>query len=123
MNKPIAIAAILATLTVGVHVFLASPSVIELVRASALPQELQVVLRVVWHGISVTLAGIAAGLWWLTTHRNLALTVALSGVQVAFAALFIGFGLGQLGSLATMPQWVVFLLIPALTFWGVRRQS
>lgn len=121
MNKPIAAAAVLATVTVGVHVFLGGPEINAPVRQSDLPELVRVTSWVVWHGISVILIVIAAGLAWLAAHRNPALAMTLSAIQIGFALLFLGFGLSQLGEVWSMPQWAIFLLIPALTFWGMRK--
>lgn len=39
---------------------------------------------------------------------------------LAYAGLFIGYGLAYVGTLWQTPQWIVFLLISALALVGLR---
>jgi len=77
------------------------------------------VTDVVWHGVTVTLICLAGALFWLTWHENPALLWMTCAIQVGFAGLFVWYGITQLRSLWPMPQWIIFLGVPALTIWGV----
>lgn len=118
MNIALLVAAGLMTLTVFIHIFMGGPVIMLPVRRSSLPRLVRAVMDVVWHGVTVVLICIAGGLFWLTWHQNPALLWALSAIQIGFAALFIWYGLHQLRNLYMMPQWVIFLGIPALSLWG-----
>jgi len=119
MNLIILLAASLMSVTVLIHVFIGGREVMRPLRASSLPPLVRAVSDVVWHGVTVVLICLAAGLFWLTWHDNPALMWMICAIQVGFAALFIWYGATQLRSLWPMPQWVIFLGVPALTIWGM----
>jgi len=114
-------AAALMGLTVLVHAFLGGPEVYTPIRSSLLDPQLIAVLSVIWHGVTVVLFAMTLGLIWMVRHHSPALALIIAGIQVGFAALFIGYGLSDLGTLAPMPQWIIFLLIPALMALGFRK--
>ena len=118
MNTPIMIGAGLMALTTGVHVFAGGPEIMRPIRKADLPREVIATADVVWHGITVILALTAIGLAWLAFNTNPPLLWMLTGVQLGFAALFVGYGLTRLGNLTKMPQWIIFTGVPALTLWG-----
>ncbi|MFT7595080.1 MAG: hypothetical protein ACI8R4_002406 [Paracoccaceae bacterium] len=118
MNATLLLAAIIMTVTVGVHVFLGGPVIMRPLRQSPLPRLVRTVADVVWHGVTVTLICLAGALFWLTWHDNPALLWMTCAIQFGFAGLFIWYGVTQLRSLWPMPQWILFLGIPALTIWG-----
>jgi hypothetical protein len=47
----------------------------------------------------------------------------LSGSQLGFAALFVSYGLSRLGTVVPMSQWIIFLIIPAMTRFGQSRRK
>lgn len=118
MNYPILLAAVLMALTVFIHVFMGGAVVMKPLRQTPMPRLIHAVMDVVWHGVTVTLICLALGLFWLAWNENPALLWMICAIQIGFAALFIWYGLTQLRSLKPMPQWVIFLGIPALTLWG-----
>ena len=118
MNIAIFAAALLMGLTTLIHVFMGGPEVMTPTRASDLSRLVRAVLDVVWHGITVVLACLAAALLWLAFHDNMALLWLVCAIQIGFAALFLWYGARQLRSLWPMPQWILFLGVPALTIWG-----
>lgn len=121
MNKPMMMAAGLMGLTFFVHLFAGGPEVSQPIQASTLDPVVRAVALVVWHGVSVMLAVMAAALVWLAYRENTALALMTIAIQLGFAALFIGVGWVQLGTLAPMPQWSIFVIIPALTGYAMRR--
>ena len=112
------VAAGIMTLTVFVHVFMGGPEIMRPVHATQMPKVVAAVMDVIWHGITVTLAVIAAALFWLSWQPNAPLLITISAIQLGFAGLFLWYGLTRLGSLWPMPQWVVFLGVPALCLWA-----
>lgn len=118
MNIVILLAAVLMTLTIFVHVLMGGPEIMKPLRQAPLPRLVRAVMDVIWHGITVVLICLSGGLFWLTWHDNPPLLWMVCAVQVGFATLFIWYGAAQLRSLWPMPQWVIFLGVPALTIWG-----
>lgn len=122
MNPPILAASALMAITTAVHVFSGGPEIHVPIQASSLSADLRAISAVIWHAITVILAGFAVALVWLSLKRNEPLAWLIIGVQLGFAALFIFYGLTMLDSLWPMPQWIVFLIIPTIMLWGMRRQ-
>ncbi len=116
-----AVAALLMALTFFVHVFAGGPEVYTPLRHAGLSAVLTAFSSVLWHMVSVTLAVLALALAVLSVRPDPVFETLLSGLQLAYAALFIAYGFVDLGSLWPMPQWIVFLIIPVLTFLGQRR--
>jgi len=114
LNRPLLSAAALMTLTVLIHAFVGGPEVYAPVRVSALEPVALSVMSVVWHVITAILALMAVGLFWLARHRCQPLEVMLIAIQICFAAVFIGYGIVDLGNLTQMPQWIIFLVGPGL---------
>ena len=119
INRSYAVAALLMTLTVGLHVFGGGPEVHDPIRASALPDVVRAIGSVLWHGVTWMLILMAVALGWLTYHRNIALFVMVAAVQAGFAALFVFYGWTVLGTLWLTPQWIIFTVIPAVMFFGL----
>ena len=120
MSLPVLLAAGLMSVTVVVHVMMGGPEIMNPLREAGLPPVIQTVMNVIWHAVTVVLFCLAVALFWLTWNPNTALLMIVSAIQVGFAGLFIWYGLTQLQSLWIMPQWVVFLGVPALAVWGAR---
>jgi len=118
MNLILLLAAGLMCVTVLIHVFMGGTKVMHSLRATQLPRLVRAVLDVVWHGVTVVLICLAGALFWLSWHENPALLWMVCAIQVGFAALFIWYGATQLRSLWPMPQWIIFLGIPALSIWA-----
>ncbi len=92
-------------------------------QAALADQGLAAFAAVLWHAVTVVLAVLAAGLWVLAQRHDPAFEAVLSAIQLGFAALFVFYGLTRLGALAPMPQWIIFLAIPALTRFGQSRKA
>ncbi len=118
MNAIILLAAVLMSVTVVVHVVIGGREVMHPLRRSDLPPLVRAVIDVVWHAVTVVLICLAAALFWLAWNENMALLVIVNAIQIGFAVLFIYYGATQLRSLWPMPQWIIFLGVPALTTWG-----
>lgn len=109
-------AAGITVLTTLVHIFLGGPEVHDPLLASNAPDIAKAVGSVVWHATTAILAINGAALFVAVGKPALrqAITALISAQFLAFAGLFIAYGLDRFGSLWPMPQWIVFLLVPAL---------
>lgn len=113
-----AVAAALMALTVVVHVVMGGPEVHDPLLVIVQNPVLGAFVSILWHAVTVVLIVLAVGLALLSRKSDPALELVLSGIQIGFALLFIGYGASRLGTLMIMPQWIIFLLVPALTRLG-----
>ena len=121
MNIPIIICAAFMTLITGVHVIGGGPEYHAEYQSTLPTAHLTSMAGVLWHAITVNLAVMSVSLFWLARNPSAPLAAALSAIQIGWAVLFLYYGLTQLGSPWPMPQWIPFLLIPLLTFYGLRQ--
>lgn len=117
------LAAGLMALTVLLHVIGGGADVHQPLRAALPAPELAAYASVLWHAVTVVLAVLAGGLWVLATRDDPAFEAVLSGIQIGFAGLFVVYGLTRLGTVMAMPQWMLFLALPALTRFGQSRSA
>jgi hypothetical protein len=104
-----------------IHLFVGGPEVHAPLQAALHDSGLAAFAAVLWHAVSVVLGALTFGLWVLAERRDIAFEAILSGVQIGFAAIFFFYGLTRLGDVSLMPQWVIFVAIPALTRFGQSR--
>ncbi len=116
------LAAALMALTLLIHVFAGGPEVDIPMQAALSDAGLAAFAAILWHAVTVVLAVLAIGLWGLALRDDPLLESVLSGIQIGFAGLFLAYGLARLGTLWPMPQWIIFLAIPALTRFGQSRR-
>ena len=122
MNRWVLAAAALSCLTLAVHVFGGGRDVHEPLLAAGLPADLRLYVSVTWHAVTAvlladTIALVVAA--FVPTMRR-TLVVVVIGQYLAYAALFVVYGIDYLGTLLTAPQWIVFLAIAALGAPGLR---
>ena len=117
------LAAALMGLTVLVHLFGGGAEVHDPLQAALSNPFLAAFAAALWHMVTVVLMVLAGGLWVLAQRHDSALEAILSGIQLGFAAVFIFYGLTRLGTVMPMPQWIIFLIIPALTRFGQSRRT
>lgn len=123
-NYWMAAASLLLCVTAAVHVFLGGPEIHHVVQATdALPIEIRAISAVLWHAVTVVLLVLATGCLWLIGHPNPPLANVMIAVQLGFAGLFVFYGMARLQTLWIMPQWIIFLLIPAVMGLGMLRQG
>lgn len=113
-----ALAAGLMGVTVLIHVYMGGPEYHDQYQTIITDPGYRAMAAVLWHAVTVVLVVLTGGLLWLARGSNPPLELALAGIQVGFALLFIWYGLSRLGTLWPMPQWLIFLGIPALTRLG-----
>lgn len=115
------VSAALMGLTFLIHVFAGGPDVHTPLQMALTAPGLAAFAAILWHAVTVVLTVLTFGLWWLADRDDPKFEAVLSGIQIGFAALFIGYGALRLGTLWPMPQWIIFLAIPALTRFGQSR--
>ncbi len=122
MNLWLLSAAALSLVTTGVHVLAGGPDVHDPLLALDMPPILKVYVSLLWHASSAVLAVNSIALLWASIRRRhrVALAAAVVAQYLAYAGLFMGYGLAYVGSLWQTPQWVIFLLISALALLGLR---
>lgn len=121
MNRWMLAAAGALLLTTWVHVYLGGPEIHHVIQVSDLPPDLRALSAVLWHAVTIALLVFAAGCIWLARTPNPALVLLIGAIQVGYAGLFLFYGVTRLGTLWVMPQWIIFLLVPALMVIGLRR--
>ncbi len=122
-SYPTAIAAALMAMTLGIHLFMGGPEVHEAMLAGLQLPGLRAFASVLWHAVSVNLLVFSVALAALALRPNRALEATLAATQIGFAGLFLAYGAIVLGSVWPMPQWLIFLTIPALTRFGQARRT
>jgi len=125
VNISILLAALLSFLTLGAHIFGGQPEIMVPVFESELSNYLKTILMVIWHAVSAILIINSAALLFASLKNQHRLTIVnIISIQYLFwAALFIFYGIKNLGTLWTMPQWIAFILIPALALWGLKQNK
>ncbi len=121
MNRWMLAAAAGLLLTTWVHVFLGGPEIHQIIQASDMHPGVRAIGAVLWHAVTVNLLVFAVACLWMSQRPNPALAILVCGIQIGFAALFVFYGLTLLGTVWLMPQWVIFLLVPAVMMMGLRR--
>ncbi len=111
----------LALAMTGVHVFVGGRLIAEPLLASGLPALPRMTLYLVWHGITVVLAGMALlaadALFWRKRADAVYLLSGLAGVFTLLGLATIArFGVSPLD----LPQWILFAPMSAAAFFGAR---
>ena len=121
MNILTLIAALMSALTLGVHTFLGGPEIYDPILGSDLENIFKTIFAVTWHiATTVMIVNSAALLYAAFKPEQRVGIVALVSLQyLAWAGLFIFYGLTRLDSIWPMPQWIAFILIPALALLGL----
>ena len=120
MSKSILLAAVISTITIGLHVYGGGIEVYQPILSANLTPILKAYTSILWHSVTVILVINTGGLF-LAAFKPLQLKILslLISIQyLAFAGLFIFYGLSQLGTLLLMPQWIIFICMSALTLFG-----
>ncbi len=107
------LAGALSLATAALHVFGGGPEFHQPALDSALPAPWKAAFSTIWHAITAMLA--FAGLFLifagLALHKNRLLLWLILSLNLAFAALFVGYGWVRLGTLWDLPQWTIFAAI------------
>jgi len=116
-------AAGLTAFTFALHLIGGTPEINAPVRASDFEPALRSILSVVWHMITLTLLVMASATLWLAKHRNPPLYWMVLSLNLGYVALFLGYGIYDLGSIFVLPQWTLFAAISLCLLIGQWRRS
>lgn len=125
MNRWLLASGILSLVTTGIHLFAGGPDVhVPLLESSPSPL-LQTYVSLLWHATSAILLINSVTLLFAAADRRcrLPLAIAVIAQYLAYAALFMCYGLAYLGSLAQTPQWAAFILMAGLAAVGARSDA
>lgn len=123
MNKEFVGLALLMAGTVVGHVILGGPDYPEQFSAVLESDRLRAMALALWHAATVALIAFAACYLLLARGPNPALLWVTSLIQLGWVALFLFYGLTNLGEIWTLWQWVLFLAFPLLAFWAEQRRG
>lgn len=123
LNIPFAVASAALVGIAAIHAFMGGPEINVPVQLSDLHPVVRSVMAVIWHAITVLALIMAGSMAWSARHANTPLVLSVLAVNLGFIAVFLAVGIGQLGNILQMPQWVLFLAVSALIGWGLMRQT
>ncbi|NLH83771.1 MAG: hypothetical protein GX458_23420 [Phyllobacteriaceae bacterium] len=120
MNRWILASSLLSFAVVSVHVFAGGPDVHDPLLAAGASATLNTYVSVLWHATTAVLLVDAVALFVAAVHRGsrAALVGIVTSQYLAYAALFVGYGLHRLGSLLVTPQWIAFVVISVVALIG-----
>ena len=117
MSKRLTLAALILGATTAIHVFLGGPEVYAPLWDAAPDRTLQLYTALLWHFVTAFFILSALGMGWAArapaARRQTVLGV--TALTLAMGGLFFALGLTLLGEPWTAPQWIICLLIAALT--------
>jgi len=126
MKRSMLAAALLATLTAAVHLFVGTAEIAAPLPCADLPTEVRYVLYACWHLVSVALV-LSALLLALATHprhgeQMRPATRFAAALWLAFGLVFVAIGVAVDGGalLGVLPQWTLLLPVGALALWASR---
>lgn len=125
MNIKILLAALLSSLTLGIHVFAGGSDVHIPILESELSDPLKTIISVIWHAITAILLINAIALVYAGFNPDYKKPIILliSAQYFFWAGLFIFYGIKDFASIWTMPQWIAFIIIPILAIAGLRNKN
>jgi len=127
MNRLQFSAAILATLTAGIHIFAGTPEIETPLLQSAMPQEVRLLLLACWHLVSVCLTISAIGFFIGARPANKVsgrqMVQLLSFLWIAFGLVFVTVAMvyGGTPMLVRLPQWVLLFPVGVLGVCGSKQ--
>lgn len=123
MNIPLNLAGAIMVLTTAVHVFAGGPEYHDVYQTVLPTPHLAAMSAVLWHAITINLIVFAGAYFWLALYPSRPLLIAIVAMQTGWILLFLFYGVSMLGSLWLMPQWVIFLTVLLLSFYGAARRE
>lgn len=123
INKTIATAGVLSLILTAIHVFGGGADVHGPILASELDNVLKGFSSVVWHAVTANL--LLCGFMLLYASYNKVVeklfTLIVIAHFLAYAGLFMFYGLSRFDTLFVMMPWVAFLFISAVATIGISR--
>lgn len=123
LNPFFAASAVLTGLVIPLHIFGGGPEFPGVIMASGLDALQSSMYMILWHAVTVVLTGCTlayAAAAWSDRFTTAALFAAFQ--FLGFAGLFLVYGTIGLGTIWTLPQWVLFTAIVAVSAPGFFRR-
>jgi hypothetical protein len=117
------LAALILVAAFAVHTFVGGPEVYAPLQTAGLDPVLTAILSTVWHVVTATLALIALAALWLIRAPNAPLAALITAFTLAYAALFLFYGLARFGDVLTLPQWTIFAAAAVAQGWALTRKA
>ncbi|MEO9460461.1 MAG: hypothetical protein ABJE63_03110 [Lentilitoribacter sp.] len=123
INKTIAIAGVLSLVLTAIHVFGGGADVHGPILASGLDNILKGFSSVVWHAVTANLLLCSFMLLYASYNKAIQTPFTLIVIAhfLAYAGLFIFYGLSRFDTLFVMMPWIAFLFISAVATIGIIR--
>ncbi len=120
-NRFLIVAGVLSLGLTGIHVIGGGQDVhVPLLQSNA-DDVVKGFASVVWHGVTAALLICSVMLLVAATNDRLRVgyTAVVLAFYLAFAGLFLGYGMLRFGSVLLMPPWIGFLIISAVAAMGL----
>ncbi|MEP3197134.1 MAG: hypothetical protein ABJO57_04630 [Lentilitoribacter sp.] len=123
INKTIATAGVLSLILTAIHIFGGGADVHGPILASGLDIVLKGFSSVVWHAVTANLLLCSFMLLYASYNKEIQTPFTLIVIAhfLAYAGLFIFYGLSRFDTLFVMMPWIAFLFISAVATIGVIR--
>ena len=123
-NKTIAISGVLSLALTALHVFGGGPDVHVPLLESDASNVLKGFVSVIWHGVTATL--ILCSVMLLIAAQNEKFRTILTGLvtahYLAFAGLFLFYGITRLGTVFLMLPWIGFVVVATVALIGLAQE-
>ncbi|WP_437669186.1 DUF3995 domain-containing protein [Sorangium sp. So ce131] len=125
MDSLLSSATVIAGVTAAIHAFVGGPEVLPPLHRARVDRLVTATHELCWHGVTATLALMAAGLafaWARGGEAALIVPFAVAALSVLFGGIALVLGVSRFGTPFAMPQWVLFFplaLVCALRAAGV----
>lgn len=123
INKTIAASGVLSLGLTALHIFGGGQSVHVPALESDATDLVKAFVSVVWHGVTANLLICSVMLLmaaWAETYRTVLTSLVIAN-YLAFAGLFLFYGVTRLGTVFLMMPWTIFLLIVVVAGIGLVR--
>ncbi|MEP2980314.1 MAG: hypothetical protein ABJO86_12560 [Lentilitoribacter sp.] len=123
INKTIATAGVLSLILTAIHIFGGGADVHGPILASGLDIVLKGFSSVVWHAVTANLLLCSFMLLYASYNKEIQTPFTLIVIAhfLAYAGLFIFYGLSRFDTLFVMMPWIAFLFISAVATIGIIR--
>lgn len=108
------LAMVMAILIFAAHTFMGTFEILVPMREAGMDPLLNSFVAVIWHLISVALAGFALLHIWLWRRPEQMVAWALVATYAGFVGVFLYYGISDLGTVWLMPQWLFFVICGGL---------
>jgi hypothetical protein len=108
-------AAVLMALTTIAHLFGGTVQIMTpIIETQSLDPAIRSISMVVWHMVTLVLLLTTLAIGYIARTESPALKWFIIASQIGFALIFLFYNIKDFGAIFVMPQWVAFVLCPAL---------